>query len=79
MIRKSFVAELGSAAPGSEALLRAKCTRCLPEWVGPVRRLSDEVASHGMAISPAEALEHLRARAIRDVLAHVDRRHNGRL
>lgn len=79
VIRKTFVAELGSAAPGSEAMYRAKCTRCIPEWMGPVHRLSDEIEYHHGAISPEAALEHARARGIRDVLAHVDRLHHGRL
>lgn len=76
-LRRTFVAEVGSKA--GQYLCRAKCTRCLPAWVGPVRRLTDEVARHGGAIDPGDAVKHTQAAALRDVLAHIDRRHGGRL
>lgn len=78
MLARTFVAELGGGEPGSEYLARAKCTRCIPAWAGPVRRTSKYLAEHPAA-TYAAALLAVRDQCRRDVLAHCDRAHGGRL
>lgn len=75
---RTFVAELGGGEPGSEYLARAKCTRCIPAWQGPIRRASKFLEKHPASSYPA-ALVAVRDETRRDVLAHCDRAHDGRL
>jgi hypothetical protein len=77
-LARTFVAELGGGDSESEYFARAKCTRCVPTWVGPVRKLSTWAKANPGEKYPA-ALLATRDRARRDVLNHVDARHNGRL
>lgn len=74
----TFVAELGGGEPGSEYLARAKCTRCVPTWRGPIRKTSNFLEEHPAATYPA-ALQAVRDQCRRDVLAHCDRAHDGTL
>lgn len=78
VIARTFVAELGGGEPGSEYLARAKCTRCVPAWVGPTRKVSNFLKKHPAATYPA-ALLGVRDECRRDVLRHCDRVHDGRL
>lgn len=78
VVARTFVAELGGGDSESEYLVRAKCTRCVPHWMGPVRKLTTWARTHPGEKYPA-ALLATRDRARRDVLKHVDERHNGRL
>lgn len=59
-------------------MYRAKCTRCVPEWLGPVHSLEDFAAHHPES-DPIEARREVATRAALDVRRHVDRRHYGRL
>lgn len=78
VIARTFVAELGGGEAGSDYLARAKCTRCVPTWAGPVRKLSAFMEKHPASSYPA-ALLAVRDECRRDVLRHCDRAHDGRL
>lgn len=77
-LQATFVAELGGGEPGTVYMARAKCTRCIGPWMGPKRTTSRWLKKHP-GESWLRALEEVRAQAVRDVLAHCDRAHAGRL
>lgn len=72
--RRTFVAVFHPYA--GEVVMRATCTRCSPRWFGPEHSFSAVAASASIRNGLA-ARDLVADRALRDVLAHLDRAHNG--
>lgn len=80
-LARTFVSEVGGGAldEGHEYLCRARCTRCIPDWRGPVHRLSDFIIERMFTPDPEAARLAVMDLARVDVLAHIDRWHHGKL